>query len=73
MEKILIDGEYVNSDIVYDYDGLIFLYDCIYDRIHVYKNNEYIDYFDILDGEKDISREDFEERCFSYTFAVSNK
>lgn len=73
MKKILIDGELVNSDIVYEYDGLVFVYCCIYDRIHVYKNDEYIDYFDILDGEKDISREDFEERCVSYTFAVLSK
>lgn len=73
MKKILIDGEYVNSDIVYYYDSLIFIYDCIYDRIHVYKNDDYIDYFDILDGEKNINREDFEDRCVSYTFAILNK
>ena len=65
MKKILIDGEYVSPGNVYEYNGLVFVYDCIYDRIHVYKKDDYIDYFDILDA-KNISNDDFKARCTSY-------
>lgn len=71
MKKILIDGEYVSSDNIYEYDGLLFVYDFIYSRIHVYKNDEYIDYFDvlkiqILDLFGNIIKEDFADFCINY-------